>query len=561
VEYLVAKRETIFFAIIFLFVAVINLLRANYLYTPIVDDAYIFLRYAEHIVNGYGFVWNIGEQPLEGYTSFLYLVVIIIGKLLSLNLETYCIVIGIMSSSLTLYFAYLIYQNFIPSEKNFLLENKITVIIIALSPAFLFWSGAGMDTSFYSMFLLISIYYFLKLPDSRGSVLLKGVLFGLLCVTRFEAVLFFFLALYYLMKKEKSFIKIRINKSVVLFASGFVIIFATYFIWRWSYFGYFLPNTFYAKTGGGLREIGGGFFYIIKSFRLFYGYGWIPLLFVLLFFKKNMLVGKAGFIFSFGLLSILTTIVLGGDHFNFGRFVIPVLPLLFIVFPPALKRMLSAQTKLFSIKPGYRIAVLFILLIIILIVKPAYQEAIGGISNLLIGKKEIITEYDETTEEEIIEWQQGWVLMGKALKNIANKNDYIAAIPIGAIGYYSKINVIDMVGIVDPVIAHEKYHPNLMKKWTPGHTKGDGKYVLSREPDYIQLTDYLTKKPLEKPSKRSMQFVSVKEIWASEDFHRNYEFYPVEVTKGWYYNLFKRKTRCQRIFFPNSSNLNQTKNL
>ena len=455
-----------------------------------------------------------------------------------------------MSSSLTLYFAYLIYQNFIPSEKNLSLENKIAVILIAISPPFLYWSGAGMDTSFYSMFLLITIYYFLKLPNSTGSVLLKGVLFGLLCVTRFEALLFFLLALYYLMKKEKSFIRIRINKSAVLFASGFTIIFATYFIWRWSYFGYFLPNTFYAKTGGGLREIGGGFFYIIKSFRLFYGYGWIPLLFVLLFFKKNMLVGKAGFIFSFGLLSILTTIVLGGDHFNFGRFVIPVLPLLFIVFPPALKRMLSAQTKLFSIKPGYRIAVLFILLTIILIVKPAYQEAIGGISNLLIGKKEIITEYDETTEEEIIEWQQGWVLMGKALKNIANKNDYIAAIPIGAIGYYSKINVIDMVGIVDPVIAHEKYHPNLMKKWTPGHTKGDGKYVLSREPDYIQLTDYLTKKPLEKPSKRSMQFVSVKEIWASEDFHRNYEFYPVEVTKGWYYNLFKRKDRVAKDFLP-----------
>ncbi len=46
--------------------------------------------------------------------------------------------------------------------------------------------------------------------------------------------------------------------------------------------------------------------------------------------------------------------------------------------------------------------------------------------------------------------------MGSELKQIANKDDYIAAVPIGAIGYYSKINVIDMVGIVDPVIAHEK---------------------------------------------------------------------------------------------------------
>ena len=45
---------------------------------------------------------------------------------------------------------------------------------------------------------------------------------------------------------------------------------------------------------------------------------------------------------------------------------------------------------------------------------------------------------------------------GSTLNRIANKDDYIAAVPIGAIGYYSKMNVIDMVGIVDPVIAHEK---------------------------------------------------------------------------------------------------------
>ena len=544
------KKETIFFAATFVFVAVINLLRANYLYTPIVDDAYIFLRYAENVVNGHGFVWNVGEQPVEGYTSFLYLVVIIIGKLLSLNLETYCIAIGIMSSSLTLYFAYLIYQNFIPVENDLSLENKITVVIIALSPAFLYWSGAGMDTSFYSMFLVITIYYFLKLPDSTRSLLLKGVLFGLLCVTRFEAVLFFLLALYYLMRKEKSLIKIRINKSAVLFASGFTIIFAAYFIWRWSYFGYFLPNTFYAKTGGGLKEISAGFFYIISSFRLFYGLGWILLLFVLLFFKKNMLAGKAGLIFSFGLLSILTTIMLGGDHFSFGRFVLPVFPLLFIVFPPALNRMLSAQTKSLKIKPAFKLAVLLIILMTILIVKSAYQQSIGGFKNLLDGEKEIVTGVDKSTDEEIIEWQNGWILMGKALKNIADKNDYIALVPIGAVGYYSKINVIDMVGIVDPVIAHEKYSPGLVKKWTAGHTKGDGKYILSRKPKYILLTDYLTKRPLEKLYKRPMQFKSVIEIWTSEEFHREYEFYPVEVTKGWYCNLFKRKDQAIKDFLP-----------
>jgi hypothetical protein len=113
-------------------------------------------------------------------------------------------------------------------------------------------------------------------------------------------------------------------------------------------------------------------------------------------------------------------------------------------------------------------------------------------------------------------------------------------VPIGAIGYFSKINVIDMVGLVDPIIAHEKLDEERIKKWTAGHTKGDGKYILSRKPEYIQLTDYLTRKPLEVPHKRSLQFTSVEQIWESEEFHHDYNFYPVEVIDGWYYNLFRR---------------------
>jgi len=87
-----------------IFISLITFLRANYLYTPIVDDAYIFFRYAENIVNGYGFVWNIGEQPVEGYTSFLYLVVLIFAKFLSLDLEIFSIIFGVFTSTFILYY-------------------------------------------------------------------------------------------------------------------------------------------------------------------------------------------------------------------------------------------------------------------------------------------------------------------------------------------------------------------------------------------------------------------------------------------------------------------------
>lgn len=536
------KNKIIIFICLLAYFAIFNFLRNSYLYTTILDDAYIFFRYAENIVNGYGIVWNIGEAPVEGYTSFLYLFTLIIAKFLSFDLEQFAILFGTITSAFTLYFAYLIYVHLYPQDKIKTSANIITIIILALSPAFTYWSGAGMETSFYSMFLMMTIYYFLLLPNSFKANLLQGTLFGLLCVVRFEAVLFFLAALYYLIKEDKSFFRIRISRNSILFVIGFTIIFGTYFIWRWNYFGYFFPNTFYAKTGGGFQQIAGGFLYIIKALRLFYGFGWIPIILVMLFFRKSMFTNKAIFLFSIGIVSLLTSILIGGDHFHLGRFVLPVFPLLFVFFPPALDKMLTTQIKYLNLKPIFRTAVLLVFITALLVAKPVYQDAINGFKNILAGKKDILVVYDESSEREIIEWHHGFIIMGSTLTRITNEDECIACIPIGAIGYYSKMKVIDMVGIVDPVIAHEKLSTDHPIKWTPGHTKGDGKYILSRKPAYIQLTDYLTNYPLEEPHKRSLQFTSVKEIWSSEEFHNDYEFYPVEVIDGWYYNLFKRKS-------------------
>jgi hypothetical protein len=535
------KNKIIIFICLLAYFAIFNFLRNSYLYTTILDDAYIFFRYAENIFNGYGFVWNIGEAPVEGYTSFLYLFTLIIAKFLAFDLELFAILFGTLTSAFTIYFAYLIYDHLYPRDQTKTSANIITIIILALSPAFTYWSGAGMETSFYSMFLVMTIYYFLKLPDSIKNNLLKGILFGLLCVLRFEAVLFFLAALYYLVKKGNSFYRIKIERNAILFVIGFTIIFGTYFIWRWIYFGYFFPNTFYAKTGGGFQQIVGGFLYIIKALRLFYGFGWIPIIWVMLFFRKSLFTSKAVFLFSIGLVSLVTTILIGGDHFHLGRFVLPVFPLLFIFFPPALDKMLTIKLNYLNLKPIFRTVILLVIITTLLVVKPVYQDAINGFNNLLDGKKDILVVYDESSERKIIDWQHGFIIMGSSLNQIANKDEYIACVPIGAIGYYSKMKVIDMVGIVDPVIAHEKLSTDHPIKWTPGHTKGDGNYILSRKPKFIQLTDYLTNSPLEKPHKRSLQFTSVREIWDSEEFHNEYEFYPVEVIDGWYYNLFKRK--------------------
>ena len=38
-------------------------------YFTLVDDAMISMRYAQHLAQGHGLTWNIGEAPVEGFTN------------------------------------------------------------------------------------------------------------------------------------------------------------------------------------------------------------------------------------------------------------------------------------------------------------------------------------------------------------------------------------------------------------------------------------------------------------------------------------------------------------
>ena len=40
----------------------------------VAEDAFITFRFAENLALGHGFVWNIGEPPVEGFTNFLWVV-------------------------------------------------------------------------------------------------------------------------------------------------------------------------------------------------------------------------------------------------------------------------------------------------------------------------------------------------------------------------------------------------------------------------------------------------------------------------------------------------------
>ena len=42
---------------------------------PPFEDAAMLMRYAQHLADGHGIVWNIGGHPVDGATDFLFMAV------------------------------------------------------------------------------------------------------------------------------------------------------------------------------------------------------------------------------------------------------------------------------------------------------------------------------------------------------------------------------------------------------------------------------------------------------------------------------------------------------
>jgi len=115
----------------------------------------------------------------------------------------------------------------------------------------------------------------------------------------------------------------------------------------------------------------------------------------------------------------------------------------------------------------------------------------------------------------------------------SNKGKTIAVNSAGAIPYYFKNTAIDMLGLNDVHIAHTKSTVEIKETKATGHERHDGRYVLSKRPDYIVFGS---------ASNPRLMFPGDLEIFQDERFIRDYE--PVIIRaltgEGWLFVYYRR---------------------
>ena len=118
----------------------------------LVDDSYIFLRYAENLAIADGLVFNIGEQ-VEGFTSPLW--VLLLGSTAWIGLDL-VVVAKFLSAAFgfaTIAILFFVCKTYLPIHRGWL--AVIPCWFLATTPAFVYWTWSAMDTALFT-FLFFS---------------------------------------------------------------------------------------------------------------------------------------------------------------------------------------------------------------------------------------------------------------------------------------------------------------------------------------------------------------------------------------------------------------------
>jgi len=253
------------------------------------DDAFIAFRYISNSILGHGYVWNPPPFfPVEGYTSFLWIVLLDgVWRVMGVEPPDSANYISLLFSLATLLLTTLMVQRLTltPRLERFRPALLALVLLGCVSNrTFLAWSSSGLETALFNFLLTLWVFRVLSTSKDSGTAhysVITGVS-ALIYLARPDGMLFLAasvaLVLHWLVMCH-----VRGRVAMVnLVALLPVLVFAAHMIWRHSFYGEWLPNTYYAKHVTAWPQAGARY---ALSFALEYAY-WLWIGVALLFIGR-----------------------------------------------------------------------------------------------------------------------------------------------------------------------------------------------------------------------------------------------------------------------------------
>ncbi len=444
-----------------------------------VDDAYIVYRYAENLAAGRGFVFNAGER-VEGVSCFLWTLLLAVAARCGLPLPRVAPLLSFAAGLAVL----LLLPGTIARARGRPRPDGWDLCAAALvgaHPGFAYWSVGALETMPYTLLVLLALRTSLGAGPGRvgaGSAVFAGLAMWI----RPEAPL---LAAGLAADRGLAAGR-RWARDAASWAAIAAAVFAPLLLFRVLYFGDWLPNTYYAKTGFGLLESARiGAIYVARFFCSVvpsFGAENMPLALLGCAAVAALVVfgvAKPG-LRGAGLLVaalVAAAVVEGGDWMVLHRFLVPALPMLALLAAAAAGEW-TAERGSSPESPGEG--------------DPAPRGPRGaalavavGLASLLLASFVAagVRERDGARGLAVNEegYREAHHAVARFLRDRARPGDVVALMDIGIIGYESGLRVLDISGLTNPEIARA---PGgfLAKSYPP-------EAILDREPRFLVLVD------------------------------------------------------------------------
>jgi hypothetical protein len=437
-----------------------------------VDDAFIVYRYAANLAHGYGFVFNPGER-VEGVTCFLWTLILapfsVLGRSLPrvapwLTAIAGLLIVGLLPGTAARLRRAASTGAAIDAPRAATTDagDWLAAALLAAHPAFAYWSVGALETVPYALLLLLALRDQID-EQARGAGMRSAVWLGVASLVRPETpVVAAALGLGRLIDgpggapRERAAGVARWLAIVAAFLVPFL-------IFRRLYFGDWLPNTYYAKTGLGLMtnlDLGRQYTLpFLASLAPSFGSIALPaaaaglaLLVALLAWAlpRPVLRSVALVVCGVGAGVLLD----GGDWMFLHRFWVPALAPMILMLASAARALAAAASS--SAAGGAE--------------RPRAARLAIGAAAIVLGASYVTYGVSERNGPEgLLVNAAGYRFahheVADFLKERARPGDLVALMDVGIIGYESGLGVLDISGLTDPRVARapggflEKQYP------------------------------------------------------------------------------------------------------
>jgi arabinofuranosyltransferase len=407
-----------------------------------VDDSYICFRYARNLTEGLGLVYQAGER-VEGFTNPLWVMLMAAGLDLDLDPVLFSRVIGVLSVGVATWAVGDAWRRRYPEDRL-----SPALLVAALPP--LAWHGVtGLGTALLAALLALWWRGWDRARLEDRAPLAAGVWLALACLLRQEAALF---VLPFALAQTR-----RRRWTVVLPLVALV----GWTVFRLAYYGRWFPMPWYAKKLPLLADWSYGARYIVTA-SLTSGIGFLACLAPFSRKWRALGVGVA--------LHTLYVVHVGGDFMALARFCVPVLPLAVIAAGATLRDRLG-------VRPGLGLAL--VLGLGVQWVQWPWSLESAWLHPLIRNESRVFRFLDHEYFEE------RWARIGRRLGDTCAPGTSVGTSPIGAIGWTSRLPVVDLLGLTnDSSLGVE---PALDRVKVKGHHRTNADWVLAQRPGVFVL--------------------------------------------------------------------------